>query len=496
MRTKPDPYSDLKVHKRPVNWPIWLLPLLLLALIAGMSGGWARMGHASELLPQGAAWHAILMIGGFLGSLITLERAMAMPNRAWLLMPALNALSVPVLLWIDVRMALGMQLLSSTALFALLLWHTRRHNNTPILVMSIGALCWMAGSVVMLLSLFTVMAVPWWIGFLTFTIVGERLDLSKFLPTPRWAIKALYLLVSLLLLSLLIPFHSSGFSLSGWAQLGIAVWLLYFDMARIIIKKQDRFKYIGTGLRVGYFWLLVHGLSQLLASAQPYYYDLYLHTFFLGFVFSMIWAHAPIILPLLLKLQSSPYHPWLWVVWAIFQLSLVGRLVATIMLEPEARLWLGMVNGWSILAMFGSMALITLWREKRISTAPLQHLSKKAVATFLLFALLLQLLQLPVIELQFQQNRVSIAASYCNNRNLPKLSCEGNCELNRRLKAAQTSSDQNSLPPELAVILIPFFIQAVDAIPKVFEKSCFFNFFTKPTPPHLSLNTPPPIALI
>jgi hypothetical protein len=53
-------------------------------------------------------------------------------------------------------------------------------------------------------------------------------------------------------------------------------------------------------LIAGYVWLAVGGILWLLFAqlfgAGPRY-DAMLHSIFLGFVFSMIFAHAPIILP-------------------------------------------------------------------------------------------------------------------------------------------------------------------------------------------------------
>ena len=65
----------------------------------------------------------------------------------------------------------------------------------------------------------------------------------------------------------------------------------------------------------GYVWLGVGGvLTWYFAGilAGPYY-DAMLHTVFVGFVFAMIFGHAPIILPAILSRTTSPYQPALYV---------------------------------------------------------------------------------------------------------------------------------------------------------------------------------------
>lgn len=344
-----------------INKPIGHAPLLLLplALLAGIQGGWLRMGGEGPW-PTLAVLHALLMIGGFLGTLICLERSMAMPHKSWRLLPLLNALSIVPLLLNEPFWAVGIQSVTAAGLSILLYKQLKKHNTVTLLFMTLGALLWLIGNLMYLYAGWVVVAVPWWMGFLLLTIVGERLELSKFLPTPRWAFRSLYLLLIVYVATLILPFHFHWAWLSGIVLCLLACWLLYFDLARIIIHKTNRYRYIGVGLRTGYLWLLIHGLSFFLPDSLHYRYDLYLHTFFLGFVFSMIWAHAPIILPLLIGSNRNPYHPFLWLPWGIFQLSLFMRLLAYVLNEPEWRLFFAQINGYSILLLLLSMAFMLL----------------------------------------------------------------------------------------------------------------------------------------
>ena len=54
-------------------------------------------------------------------------------------------------------------------------------------------------------------------------------------------------------------------------------------------------------------------------------YDVVIHSVFLGFTISMIMAHAPVILPAVLR-RPLPYHPALLVPAGLLQVSLLLRL--------------------------------------------------------------------------------------------------------------------------------------------------------------------------
>lgn len=352
--------------------PAFIFPLVILALIMGLSGGWIRLGFMGLAVPGTAASHGLLMVGGFLGTLISLERSMIMKNRFWLAVPLFSGLSVPLIIGGWPTAGIFMVLLASVGLVAIMYIQTLKQQLPQDYVMALGAVAWMLGNFTFIYTNFMAMATGWWMAFLLFTILGERLELSKFLPTPKWAKKILFWLIGLFFIGLLIPFHGWGSMVLGGILVLMALWLLHYDMARIASKKGHQFKYIGIGLRVGYIWLALNGLILMLLENHALYYDLYLHTFFLGFVFSMIWAHAPVILPMVLNLKRTPFHPVLWAGWLVFQLSLLGRIISSFMEIYTYRTLLGIINGWSILGMFVLMAIVlvakywTVTSEKRL----------------------------------------------------------------------------------------------------------------------------------
>ncbi|MDX5339375.1 MAG: hypothetical protein LPK25_10125 [Cyclobacteriaceae bacterium] len=340
----------------------YLLPFILLGLVAGISGGWIRLGYPAIPLAEASSQHGLIMTGGFLGTLISLERAMVMAKKTWLLIPFLTGISVfAFLLGLS---DVGLLLLTTGSLGLSLIMHlqTLKQPKFHSALLYGGAVSWFIGNFLSWQTGLIAAGSTWWIGFLLFTIVGERLELSQFLPVPSCSQNALKSLLALFTVGLIVPFHTWGNEIMGISALLIAAWLLVFDMAKVASRKAAQFRYIGIGLQVGYLWLGIHGLIVMGMENQALYYDLMLHTFFLGFTFSMIWAHAPIIFPTIFGIRETPYHPVLWITWIGFQLSLLGRIVASILGEYELRKILGVANGYLILIQFLLMAGIILWK--------------------------------------------------------------------------------------------------------------------------------------
>lgn len=345
--------------------PFYLLPLILLSLVTGVFGGWVRLGYPAVPLVEGAAYHGLIVTGGFLGALISLERAMVMKRKFWYFAPILSGSSATAFLLGYTGSGMILLILGSAGLSLIMHMQSLKYPQLHTIMLYAGAVSWFIGNVLVWQSGLITTGTPWWIGFLLATIVGERLELSQFLPATSWSLIILKLSLVLFLGGLILPFHPWGSVLMGISSLAISVWLLLFDMAKIASRKGGQFRYIGMGLQVGYAWLGLHGLVLIGMSSHPLYYDLMLHTFFLGFVFSMVWAHAPIIFPIIFGIKETPYHPILWITWLGFQLSLSGRVVASMLGEFELRKLSGLINGYFILVQFALMAAVIFWKMWR-----------------------------------------------------------------------------------------------------------------------------------
>ena len=78
----------------------------------------------------------------------------------------------------------------------------------------------------------------------------------------------------------------------------------------------------------GYGWLVVAGLVWLVGGAATSgpAYDAVIHAVLLGFTLSMIMAHAPVILPAVLR-RPLPYRPIMYLPVALLHASLVLRIL-------------------------------------------------------------------------------------------------------------------------------------------------------------------------
>jgi hypothetical protein len=229
--------------------------------------------------------------------------------------------------------------------------------------MATGALCWLMGQTLWLAGWPIHRVVFWWIGFLVLTIAGERLEMTRLLPlgaTPRAAfVAAAVTFVAGLAWISVAP--DAGVRLAGASLIGLAVWLGVFDIARRTIRQSGLTRFIAVALLSGYAWLgaagaLALGSGATSAGAQ---YDALLHAIFLGFVFSMIFGHAPIIFPAVLGVRVA-YRPAFYAHLVLLHASLVLRVAGDLVPWPEARAWGGLLNGVAIVAFLANTAYGTL----------------------------------------------------------------------------------------------------------------------------------------
>lgn len=332
-----------------------VLVLAMGCLVPGIWGGLLRLPVAVPLPVQHANWitfHGPLMVCGFLGTLIGLERAVGL--RVWWayaapLMTAAGAVAVAfgeLGVWPRWLLAGG-----SGVFLAVAGRIVSIQRATHTLVMAGGAALWLGGNLVWLFGGALPQATMWWIGFLLFTIVGERIELTRYLPLPAsarpWLVAGLTCHVAGLAVGLAWP--RVGGWLVGVGVMGLGAWLARFDIARRTVKNRGLPRFMALCLLGGYGWLLVAGGLMLATWPQTtgYRYDAALHAFFLGFVFSMIFGHAPVIFPSVLHLPVS-YHPTAYVPLGVLHLSVAVRVLGDLWDWPEVRGWGGVGNAAAV----------------------------------------------------------------------------------------------------------------------------------------------------
>jgi hypothetical protein len=343
-----------------------LLPAVFLSLLALLAGLWAGLLRLGWTLPgaQSAlpALHGPLMVSGFLGSLIAVERAVALRQRWMFAAPILAGLG-----WVAGLAAPGSQAgpllitLGSAGTVAILVVMVWREPELHTITIGIGTICWLTGNLLWLSGEAIFQIVFWWAAFLVLTITGERLELSRVLRGSRIR-SGLFLLAGGVLLVGVIMTRANiqlGERMAGVGLLALALWLLWFDIARRNLRHPAPLtRYIARCLYAGYFWLGFSGALSLWLGpvfAGPYY-DAVLHSLFVGFAISMIFGHAPIILPALLG-RMLPYHPGFLLSLILLHASLVMRIAGDLGGSVLLRQWGGLLNEVSILLFLAFMVM-------------------------------------------------------------------------------------------------------------------------------------------
>ncbi|TDR70617.1 hypothetical protein [Paludibacterium purpuratum] len=364
--------------RAPLNrFRVLLVLPAIVALTAGVLSGLARLGLPISLpFARLLGVHGALMVGGFFGTLIGLERAVALA-RGWpYLAPAASGLAALCLVTAPAS-ALGPWLMGGGALVMTLacadVW--RRQREAHLATLAAAAFAWLAGNAVWLYTGAIVPAVPLWAAFLILTIAGERLELSRFVPTPRPA-RRLFAGIVLLLLGSAMVHAATGEALRGYALalLLLAAWLLRFDIARRTVKTAGLTRYMAICLLSGYGWLGVSallGLTGALYAGSPLR-DAALHALLLGFVFAMVCGHAPVIGPALTRLKMR-WHRGFYLPLLLLHGTLLLRVASAWHGGLAWRQW-GAIGNALVLAVFMATLLESFWAARR----PASRLRSKA----------------------------------------------------------------------------------------------------------------------
>jgi hypothetical protein len=352
----------------------------LLALLAGLWAGLVRLGwNHVPLLQTLPGAHGPLMVAGFVGTLISLERAVALGKRWTYAAPLFSGVGA-LLLLVNLPVPFG-QLsitLGSLMLVAIFLVIMRRQPALFTLTMLLGAVMWLIGNFLWLAGWSIFQVVLWWAGYLILTVAGERLELGRMHRLSQ-TVEGLFLalVAAFTLGSIVTAFQINiGTRVSGLALIGLALWLWRYDIARRTIRQPGLTRFIAASLLVGYVWLGVGGMFALVFDrpfANSLQYDALLHSLFLGFIISMIFGHAPIILPAVLG-RAMQFSRAFYAHLILLHLSLVLRVGADLLNLVAAREWGGMLNVIAVLLFLANTALMlgkggTEWQRKKINDA-------------------------------------------------------------------------------------------------------------------------------
>lgn len=362
----------------------------IVLLLAGVWGGLLRMGWGWPGIGMGAvSYHGALMVGGFLGTVISLERSVAL-GKAWTYLSPIASALGGICLWIGLPPAWGqiLLLISSVVLTIVFTTIIFRQPTLFIFTMWLGAAAWVVGNALWLGGEPIAYLVPWWIAFLVLTIIGERLELSRFLPKLRGRHAGFVVAVGMYVTGLILSvwWLGLGWFISGAAMPLMALWLLVHDLARRTIRQKDLPRFVAACLLLGYFWLavsgvfavvdvlilpLLHGTAGSWLTVAPVvglHYDAILHAVLLGFVFGMIFGHAPIIFPAVLNVQMK-FYPRFYIHLLLLEVAVAWRVIADTAGWWNQREWAGLLAAIAIVV-FLAQTITAISRRPAQPSAP------------------------------------------------------------------------------------------------------------------------------
>ncbi|MCU6480604.1 hypothetical protein QO003_002786 [Arthrobacter silviterrae] len=316
--------------RKPAFRMLFLLPAGA-ALLVGLNAGLQLLGaDAPVKLDRFPEIHGMLLALSFVGTVIALERTVALGKAAGYASPALLGISgllmiSPLPLWIGKAVLLAGTI--AMVLVYLPLW--RRQRDNVVLIQIMGGITAVGAAALWLRIPSVSVLLPFLISFVVLTIAGERLELARIgISSPR-AEPVLTLLAFAMTAAtaatLLWP--AVGYPLFGLSLLAMVAWLVGYDAARKTIRSDGLPRYIAACLLAGYGWLAIAGVVLALhaTTLTGASYDVVVHAVFLGFTISMIMAHAPVILPAVLR-KPLPYTELFWVPAVLLHGSLLVRL--------------------------------------------------------------------------------------------------------------------------------------------------------------------------
>ncbi len=343
---------------RPISLAGSIIILLVTLWAALLRIGW----DWPTFSPQLAGMHGPLMVASFFGALIALERAVAL-GQLWAYSSPVLAVLAGLLMLLSPALlvpAAWILALSSVLYLAVGAAVIRRQSAIFTWLLEAGVLALLVGNLIWAMGYPIFHAVWWWMVFLVATIAAERLELGRLQRLPNWAFPTFYVVSAVVGLGLLWSMFQDvvGVRMLGLGMLGYALWLGKFDIARRTVKLSGLPRFIAICLLSGYVWLGLGGVLMMIYGPMPAgpIYDAMLHTIFVGFVFAMIFGHAPIIFPAVLALPIK-YTPRMYGPLALLTLSLIMRITGDLAGMYWLRKWGGLLNATAILIFI----ILTAW---------------------------------------------------------------------------------------------------------------------------------------
>ncbi len=356
-----------------------MLMLVAVSLLAAVAGGLLRAGVEWSGLPdsivfgQAAVAHAALMLSGFLGTLIAIERALAIKRRWAFIAPFASGIASLFMLAGYTGVATGLGVLAALVFVGVNVVVVMRQPAAHTTLLLVGAAAWLVGNLMFATGQSGAATLPWWFAFLVLTIAAERLEMTRLMRRHPAARPSLHAILFALLVgaALSAPAPRLGGVIYGVALGALAAWLGVFDIARRTALAHGLSRYMAVCLLGGYAWLGVAGVAWLCMAIGLPARDLALHALGLGFIVSMMMGHAPVILPAVARIKLH-FTAWFYAPLVLLHASLLVRLGAGFA-SPELRSTGAVLNAVA-LALFAVTVVASafLWRVRQGASLPIK----------------------------------------------------------------------------------------------------------------------------
>ncbi len=315
--------------------------LAALALFAAGWGGLSRLGLTPAAPGDVTTYHGALMVSGFIGTLIGLERAIVV-RRAWsYLAPVLSA-SAGVALIVGTGGQVAAILVAAAAVVFLLVTAlgAPASPGAAVVVMTAGAAAWLVGAVLWWQGAEPFRSMPWWAAFLVLTIAAERMDLARSLRPSGMATAVLVVAASAFAAGTVLTLIDLpiGVRVAGAGALVLGLWLALRDRPPAVAKVRALPRFIATALPLAYAWLAAAALLMVTFDGIPtgWRYDAMAHALFAGFVLTMIFAHGPIVVPAVIG-TAIAYRRALYAPLAVLQVAVALRIAGDAFERSDVR---------------------------------------------------------------------------------------------------------------------------------------------------------------
>lgn len=342
--------------------------LALSALLAFFFAAWGGLLRLQWHFPVARAdwisFHGPLMVNGFFGTIITLGRASALKSRIGLAVPFAAALGAwTLLLGGPEGWGAAFFLLASLGYCGLCLDSSKSPFDPYAAFALMGSGGWAWANFMWLEGRPIPQIMAGWQVFFILTISSERLKVIGWRATGHHRLPPFLGAGLMLAGALWQPFNpTGGLRTVSMGCLVMAFYLLALDATQPSEKMWGWGVFSKACRYSRYGWLLVCAMLGLLVPPidSGFIYDAFLHSFFLGFVFFMVFNHAPLLLPRILK-TPVPFQHVFYLHWSLLHVSLLIRIGGDLLGFTGWRRWGGLLNTLTLLL----FALNTLWAVRK-----------------------------------------------------------------------------------------------------------------------------------